>query len=28
MDTKIFLEKLSPNDFPVGLGGCKNDDKS
>jgi len=28
MDTKIFLEKLSLNDFPVGLGGCKNDGKS
>ena len=28
MDTKIFLEKLSLNDFPVGLGGCRNDGKS
>jgi len=28
MDTKIFLEKSSLNDFPAGLGGCKNDGKS
>ncbi len=24
MDLKILLEKLSPANFPVGLGGCKN----
>ncbi|MFB5597584.1 MAG: hypothetical protein ACE5RJ_01005 [Nitrosopumilaceae archaeon] len=28
MNIKNFLEKFSPNDFPVGLGGCKNSEHS